>query len=63
MKKLKLIFILIPYILLSQEVNNSDITVFDESVSSIIKTAVGAAGTYAAALVIGAVVFLALLAS
>ena len=36
MKKLKLIFILIPYILLSQEVNNSDITVFDESVSSII---------------------------
>ena len=30
---------------------------------SIIKTAVGAAGTYAAALVIGAVVFLALLAS
>ena len=36
MKKLKLIFILIPYILLSQEVNNSDITVFDESVLSII---------------------------
>ena len=36
MKKLKLIFILIPYILLSQEFNNSDITVFDESVSSII---------------------------
>ena len=36
MKKLKLIFILIPYILLSQEVNSSDITVFDESVSSII---------------------------
>ena len=36
MKKLKLIFILVPYILLSQEVNNSDITVFDESVSSII---------------------------
>ena len=36
MKKLKLIFILIPYILLSQEVNNSDITVFDESVASII---------------------------
>ena len=36
MKKLKLIFLLIPYILLSQEVNNSDITVFDESVSSII---------------------------
>ena len=36
MKKLKLIFILIPYILLSQEVNNSDITIFDESVSSII---------------------------
>ena len=30
---------------------------------SIIRTAVGAAGTYAAALVIGAVVFLALLAS
>ena len=30
---------------------------------SIIKTAVGAAGTYAAALVVGAVVFLALLAS
>jgi gluconolactonase len=36
MKKLKLIFILIPYILLSQEVTNSDITVFDESVLSII---------------------------
>ena len=36
MKKLKLIFILIPYILLSQEVNNSDITVFDESVLPII---------------------------
>ena len=36
MKKLKLIFLLIPYILLSQEVNNSDITVFDESVLSII---------------------------
>ena len=36
MKKLKLIFVLIPYILLSQEVNNSDITVFDESVLSII---------------------------
>ena len=36
MKKLKLIFILIPYVLLGQEVNNSDITVFDESVSSII---------------------------
>lgn len=36
MKKLKLIFILIPYILLSQEVNNSDITVFDESVLTII---------------------------
>ena len=37
MKKLKLIFILIPYILLSQEVTNSDITVFDESVLPIIK--------------------------
>ena len=36
MKKLKLIFILAPYILLSQEVTNSDITVFDESVLSII---------------------------
>ena len=36
MKKLKLIFILIPYILLSQEVTNSDITVFEESVLSII---------------------------
>ena len=36
MKKLKLIFILIPYILLSQEVTNSDITVFDESVLPII---------------------------
>ncbi len=36
MKKLKLIFILTPYILLSQEVTNSDITVFDESVLSII---------------------------
>ena len=36
MKKLKLIFTLIPYILLSQEVHNSDITVFDESVLSII---------------------------
>ena len=36
MKKLKLIFILIPYILLSQEVTNSDITVFDESVLTII---------------------------
>ena len=36
MKKFKLIFILIPHILLSQEVINSDITVFDESVLSII---------------------------
>ncbi len=36
MKKLKLIFILISNILLSQEVNNSDITIFDESVLSII---------------------------
>ncbi len=36
MKKLKLIFILISNILLSQEVNNSDITVLDQSVLSII---------------------------
>ena len=36
MKKFKLIFILIPHILLSQEVINNDITVFDESVLSII---------------------------
>ena len=36
MKKFKLIFILIPHILLSQEVINSDITVFDKSVLSII---------------------------
>ena len=36
MKKFKLIFILIPHILLSQEFINSDITVFDESVLSII---------------------------
>ena len=36
MKKLKLIFILISNILLSQEVNNSDITIFDKSVLPII---------------------------
>jgi len=36
MKKLKLISILIPYILLSQEFGNDDITIFDESVLSII---------------------------
>ena len=36
MKKLKLIFILIPYVLLGQELANSDITVFDKSVLSII---------------------------
>ena len=47
-----------------------DLTVFQENIEevrvkkfSIIKTAVGAAGTYAAALVIGAVVLLVLLAT